>query len=63
MKNLFIKMRRFLTDDAGPAAIEYAVMLALIAVICMASVRTIGRRTKTTFNTVAKSLVVKSGGS
>lgn len=63
MKIYLLRARRFLADEAGPAAIEYAVMLALIAVICLASVRTIGRRTKTAFNTVSKSLVVKSGSS
>lgn len=63
MKIFLTRVRRFLNSEAGPAAIEYAVMLALIMVVCLASVRTIGRRTKTAFNTVSKSLVVKSGGS
>jgi pilus assembly protein Flp/PilA len=31
-------IRRFLADDSGPTAVEYAVMLALIVGACLASV-------------------------
>jgi pilus assembly protein Flp/PilA len=56
MKSLFWKMRRFLVSESGPTAVEYAVMLALIVVVCLASIRTIGTNAKTTFTTVASSL-------
>jgi pilus assembly protein Flp/PilA len=61
MKSFLNKARRFFVDEAGPAAVEYAVLLALIAVVCMASVGRIGKRSNTTFKSVSKSLVVKSG--
>ncbi len=36
----------------APAAVEYAVMLALIIVVCLAAVVTLGENAKTTFRTV-----------
>jgi pilus assembly protein Flp/PilA len=50
------KIRWFFDSDDGPTAVEYAVMLALIVVICLATIRTIGTNAKTTFTTVANSL-------
>ncbi len=34
---------RFLRDESGPTATEYAVMLALIIVICIAAIGVLGR--------------------
>ena len=33
------QLRRFVESDDGPTAIEYAMIVALIAVFCMASIR------------------------
>ncbi|MGF1579053.1 MAG: Flp family type IVb pilin, partial [Gemmataceae bacterium] len=41
----------------GPTAVEYAVMLALIIVVCIAAVTSIGNRSAETFNTVSNQLV------
>lgn len=43
---------RFLTSEDGPTAVEYAVMLALIVVVCLASVSAVGSRANTKFNKV-----------
>jgi pilus assembly protein Flp/PilA len=43
-------------DDAGVTAIEYGLIAALIAVVCIAVWTTIGTRLSTTFNSVASSL-------
>jgi pilus assembly protein Flp/PilA len=56
MREFIAKIRRFLTSENGPTAVEYAVMLALIVVVCLASIRTIGTNAKTTFTTIANSL-------
>jgi pilus assembly protein Flp/PilA len=56
MLQLVAKIRRFLTSEEGPTAVEYAVMLALIVIVCLASIRTIGTAAKTTFTTMANSL-------
>ena len=47
---------RFLSDEGGPAAVEYAVMLALIIVVCLASISAIGSSAKATFDSVNSSL-------
>ena len=56
MKPFLHKMRRFVASDDGPTAVEYAVMLALIVVVCLAAISSVGSQSSSTFNTVAKSL-------
>jgi pilus assembly protein Flp/PilA len=40
----------FLKREDGPTAVEYAVMLALIIVVCIAAVTTLGTATNSKFN-------------
>jgi pilus assembly protein Flp/PilA len=47
----------FLRREDGPTAVEYAVMLALIIVVCIAAVVTVGQNT----NEVYTNSVLKSG--
>ena len=42
MKNFADSIVRFLKEEDGPTAVEYAVMLALIVVVCLAAVGTVG---------------------
>jgi pilus assembly protein Flp/PilA len=44
---------RFLKAEDGPTAVEYAVMLALIIVVCIAAITTLGSRANGTFTNVA----------
>ena len=44
----------FLKAEDGPTAVEYAVMLALIIVVCIAAVITLGQNASGTFSFVAK---------
>ena len=53
MKNLYSKVQRFLKSEDGPTAVEYAVMLSLIIVICLTAVRTVGTNARGTFTSVA----------
>jgi pilus assembly protein Flp/PilA len=46
----------FLRDEEGPTAVEYAVMLALIIVVCLAAITIIGTRARDTFLAVGDSL-------
>ena len=50
------KIRRFLVSEDGPTAVEYAVMLALIVIVCLSAIGSIGTNAKTTFTNVANSL-------
>jgi pilus assembly protein Flp/PilA len=42
----------FVKREDGPTAVEYAVMLALIIVVCLAAITTLGQNANSTFNTV-----------
>jgi pilus assembly protein Flp/PilA len=57
---MFISLRSsvvaFLKNEDGPTAVEYAVMLALIVVVCISAVTTLGNNAKTTFTTVGSKL-------
>jgi pilus assembly protein Flp/PilA len=46
----------FLKREDGPTAVEYAVMLALIIVVCIAAITTLGQRANSTFGTVSDML-------
>ncbi|MHB8973489.1 MAG: Flp family type IVb pilin [Pirellulaceae bacterium] len=56
MKNLALKVQRFIVSEDGPTAVEYAVMLALIIVVCLTAITAIGTRANTTFQNVADQL-------
>ena len=43
---------RFLKDEDGPTAVEYAVMLALIIVVCVSAITTLGSNANNTFSYV-----------
>lgn len=47
------RLHRFLKAEAGPTAVEYAVMLALIIVVCLAAVTSVGTQAAAKFNTIA----------
>ncbi|MBJ41932.1 MAG: Flp family type IVb pilin [Planctomycetaceae bacterium] len=53
MKSLAKKVQRFLVSDDGPTAVEYAVMLALIVIVCLAAIQAIGTNTSAAFQEVA----------
>ena len=56
MKNLAMKVQRFLVSEDGPTAVEYAVMLALIVIVCLTAIKSIGTNANATFDNVAKEL-------
>lgn len=53
MEAIFRKFIRFLKQEDGPTAVEYAVMLALIVVVCIAAITTLGKNANNTFSNVA----------
>ncbi len=56
MKLLAKKVHRFLVSEDGPTAVEYAVMLALIVIVCLTAVTAIGTNASATFQDVADEL-------
>ena len=56
MKTLALQLKRFLGSEDGPTAVEYAVMLALIVVVCLVAIRAIGTNANATFESIANEL-------
>ena len=56
MKNVTKHLVNFLKKEDGPTAVEYAVMLALIIVVCIGAVRVLGTNASSTFNTVGTTI-------
>ncbi|MDX1963193.1 MAG: Flp family type IVb pilin [Pirellulales bacterium] len=56
MQNLFLNVKKFLKSEDGPTAVEYAVMLALIVIVCLTAINSIGTNANTTFTNVANSI-------
>src|SRR5256885_2334884 len=47
---------QFLKKEDGPTAVEYAVMLALIIVVCIAAITAIGTSANQTFSSVGSAI-------
>ena len=56
MKSLAQKVQRFLVSEDGPTAVEYAVMLALIVIVCLTAISSVGTKASTTFTNIAASI-------
>jgi pilus assembly protein Flp/PilA len=56
MKSLAKKVQRFLVSEDGPTAVEYAVMLALIVIVCLTAISSLGTAARDTFDEVANSV-------
>ena len=50
------QFHQFLCEEDGPTAVEYAVMMAMIVVVCLTAIKSVGANTKTIFTNVANSL-------
>ena len=53
MRSLMQAVTRFLQREDGPTAVEYAVMLALIIVVCIGAITTLGTGASATFDTTS----------
>jgi len=60
MKNLALKVQRFLVSEDGPTAVEYAVMLALIIIVCLTAITAVGNKASQVFTNVSTSLSAAS---
>jgi pilus assembly protein Flp/PilA len=57
LKNKFIN---FLRREDGPTAVEYAVMLALIIVVCIAAISALGSNSSNTYNYIGNTVSTTS---
>ncbi|MCE9545624.1 MAG: Flp family type IVb pilin [Planctomycetia bacterium] len=50
------KIRNFLVSEDGPTAVEYAVMLALVIIICISAINLVGQETQKSFTKTSNSV-------
>lgn len=53
-------VQEFCQREDGPTAVEYAVMLSLIIVVCLTAITSLGNNANTTFKTVGQKLASAS---
>ena len=56
MRKFMDRVKSFLTKEDGPTAVEYAVMLALIIVVCITAITTLGTNANNTFSYTAQKI-------
>lgn len=56
MKSFAQSVQNFLASEDGPTAVEYAVMLALIVIVCLTAIQAIGTNANTKFEQVRDAL-------
>lgn len=56
MNRFMKKVVNFLSKEDGPTAVEYAVMLALIIVVCLIAISTVGQQANNTFSNIGNKL-------
>jgi pilus assembly protein Flp/PilA len=61
MKRWLTSVWTFLKREDGPTAVEYAVMLALIIVVCVAAISALGSNASNTFSNVSLNAAAGSG--
>lgn len=54
--NLSLRTRKFLQNEDGPTAVEYAVMLALIVAVCVGAVQSLAFATRDNFDRSAQAV-------
>ena len=60
MRQLVSRARSFAAQDEGATMVEYGLLVALIAIACVAAIALVGSNVKSLFNDVATS--VNAGG-
>jgi pilus assembly protein Flp/PilA len=56
MQGMISRVQRFLISEDGPTAVEYAVMLALILVVCITVITGLGSKISGTFTAISTSI-------
>lgn len=56
MNTILNSVKKFMVSEDGPTAVEYAVMLALIVVVCLTAIQAVGNNANTKFGEVRDAL-------
>ena len=52
MKKFITKVQKFMQSEDGPTAVEYAIMLALIVIVCLTAIQAVGTAANSAFQQV-----------
>ncbi len=63
MNKLTETIIRFLKSEEGPTAVEYAIMLALIVIVCLTAIQQVGHDANHVFEDIAADLGSARSGS
>jgi len=53
MKSFITKVQKFMKSEDGPTAVEYAIMLALIVIVCLTAIQAVGTAANSAFQNVS----------
>ena len=56
MSQLAKSVKKFFVSEEGPTAVEYAVMLALIVIVCLTAIQAVGTNASAKFQESADAL-------
>ena len=56
MKSFITKVQKFMKSEDGPTAVEYAIMLALIVIVCLTAIQAVGNAANSAFENVTTQL-------
>ena len=62
MKRFFSKIKQLVRSEDGPTAVEYAVMLAVIIIVCLAAIQAVGDKANSTFENINNQLQSANSG-
>jgi len=62
MRQMFKMIAEFFKDEEGATAVEYALMVALIAAVIIAAVSLLGQESANTFNKVKDTMANATNG-
>jgi pilus assembly protein Flp/PilA len=52
MRSFITKVQKFMKSEDGPTAVEYAIMLALIVIVCLTAIQAVGTATNSAFENI-----------
>lgn len=62
MKKFITKVQKFMQAEDGPTAVEYAIMLALIVIVCLAAIQAVGTAANGAFQNVSTEMTAAGIG-
>ena len=56
MKNLIQKIRGFIRSEEGQGLVEYALIIALVAIVILVAISLLGRKVSNTYTNIGRAL-------